>query len=74
MKYLKWNFPLLRALKSSVEKRGIIKTLFWFLAIVVGLKVVLINGSIAAINLMFGTKIPYGPIGQTIGEYIAFII
>jgi|TARA_B100000035_G_scaffold55974_1_gene44288 hypothetical protein len=69
MKYLKWNFPILRALKNSVEKRGYVKTILWFAVIVVGSKIILINGSIALVNTIFGIEIPYGPIGQTIGGY-----
>lgn len=67
---LKWNFPIAQAvikkIKKIYKKHGLLKTIGYVIVIVIGLKVVVINGSIFLINSIFGLKIPYGPILQII--------
>ena len=54
----KWNFPLIRIVKDFYKKHGLILTILWVLLVVVGTKVVFINGSIAIINYVFSIDIP----------------
>jgi len=61
-KNITWNFPILTKLKNYYFKNGALKTLGWIVFIVIGTKVVIINGGIWVINYLFGTDIPYGPI------------
>ena len=67
---LKWNFPIAQAvikkIKKIYKKHGLLKTIGYVIVIVIGLKVVVINGSIFLINSIFELKIPYGPILQII--------
>ena len=61
-KNISWNFPILTKIKNYYKKNGFFKTLYWLLIIVIGTKIIIINGAIALINYLFGTEIPYGPI------------
>ena len=59
---LSWNFPILTKIKKYYISNGLLRTLVWLLFIVIGTKVVIINGGIGLINYFFKTNIPYGPI------------
>ena len=61
-KNISWNFPILTKKKNYYLKNGLSKTLGWLVFIVIGTKVVIINGGIALVNYFFKTDIPYGPI------------
>ena len=61
-KNISWNFPILTKIKKYYLSNGLIKTLSWLLFIVIGTKVVIINGGIGFINYFFNTNIPYVPI------------
>ena len=61
-KNISWNFPILTKIKNYYLKNGLSKTLGWLVFIVIGTKVVIINGVIALVNYFFKTDIPYGPI------------
>ena len=66
-KNISWNFPILTRIKKYYLSNGLLKTLGWLLFIVIGTKVVIINGGIGLINYLFGTEIPYGPILYLLG-------
>jgi len=66
-KNISWNFPILTKIKKYYLSNGLLKTLGWLLFIVIGTKVVIINGGIGLINYLFGTEIPYGPILYLLG-------
>tara|TARA_B100001248_G_scaffold257465_1_gene240022 strand:- start:1695 stop:1934 length:240 start_codon:yes stop_codon:yes gene_type:complete len=59
---MKWNFPILTKIKKYYLKNGFLKTLGWIVFIVIGTKVVIINGGIGLVNYFLNTEIPYGPI------------
>lgn len=61
-KNISWNFPILTKIKNYYLANGLVKTLVWLLFIVIGTKVVIINGGIGLINYFLDTSIPYGPI------------
>ena len=61
-KNISWNFPILTKIKNYYLANGLVKTLVWLLFIVIGTKVVIINGGIGLINYFLDTNIPYGPI------------
>ena len=60
-------FAILSKIKTYYTSNGLFKTLGWLLFIVIGTKVVIINGGIGLINYFFGTNIPYGPILYYLG-------
>ena len=66
-KNISWNFPILTKIKKYYLSNGLLKSLSWLLFIVIGTKVVIINGGIGLINYLFGTEIPYGPILYLLG-------
>ena len=59
---MKWNFPILTKIKNYYLANGFLKTLIWLLVIVIGTKIIIINGGIGLINYTLGTNMPYGPI------------
>ena len=61
-KNISWNFPILTKIKNYYLANGLVKTLGWIVFIVIGTKVVIINGGIGLINYFLDTNIPYGPI------------
>lgn len=67
-KNISWNFPILTRIKKYYLSNGLLKTLGWLLFVVIGTKIVIINGGIGLINYFFGTNIPYGPILYYLGE------
>ena len=67
-KNISWNFPILTKIKKYYLSNGLLKTLGWLLFVVIGTKIVIINGGIGLINYFFGTNIPYGPILYYLGE------
>lgn len=69
----KWNFPLIRIVKDFYKKHGLILTILWVLLVVVGTKVVFINGSIAVINYIFDIDIPFGPVWENIRGSFGFV-
>ena len=64
--YLRWNFPVAQAaikkIKSVYEKQGLFEAIAYVIVIVIGFKVVVINGIIYSINYLFLTDIKYGPV------------
>ena len=66
-KNISWNFPILTKIKNYFSANGFLKTLSWLLIIVIGTKIIIINGAIGIINYLFGTDIPYGPILYYLG-------
>ena len=69
----KWNFTLIRIVKDFYKKHGLILTILSVLLVVVGTKVVFINGSIAIINYVFGIDIPFGPVWENIRGNFGFV-
>ena len=69
----KWNFPLIRIVKDFYKKHGLILTILWVLLVVVGTKVVFINGTIGIINYTFGIDIPFGPVWENIRGNFGFV-
>ncbi len=61
-KNISWNFPILTKIKKYYTEYGLVKTLVWLLFIVIGTKIIIINGAIGLINYLFNTEIPYGPL------------
>ena len=66
-KNISWNFPILTKIKNYYLTNGLFKTLSWIVFIVIGTKIIIINGAIGLINYLFGTDIPYGPILYYLG-------
>jgi len=64
--YLKWNFPIAQAafkkIKSVYKEKGLFEAIAYVILIVIGFKVVVINGIIYSINYLFLTNIKYGPV------------
>jgi len=64
--YLKWNFPIAQAaikkIKSVYKEHGLLEAIAYVVVIVIGFKVVVINGIIYSINYLFLTNIKYGPV------------
>ncbi len=60
----KWNFPIIRKVKEFYQKHGLLLTIAWIVFIVVGTKIVFINGVIFLLNTFLGTDIAYGPVYQ----------
>tara|TARA_B100001063_G_scaffold99627_1_gene93087 strand:+ start:3131 stop:3373 length:243 start_codon:yes stop_codon:yes gene_type:complete len=64
--YLKWNFPIAQAaikkIKSVYKEKGLLEAIAYVVVIVIGFKVVVINGIIYSINYLFLTNIKYGPV------------
>ncbi len=60
----RWNFPIIRKVKEFYQKHGLLLTIGWIVFIVVGTKIVFINGAIFLLNTFFGTDIAYGPVYQ----------
>ncbi len=61
-KNISWNFPILTKIKKYYIEYGLVKTFGWLLFIVIGTKIIIINGAIVLINYLFNTEIPYGPL------------
>ena len=63
--YLRWNFPIAQAaikkIKSVYKEQGLFEAIAYVIVIVIGFKVVVINGIIYTINYLFLTDIKYGP-------------
>ena len=64
--YLKWNFPIapvaIKKIKSVYKEKGLLEAIAYVVVIVIGFKVVVINGIIYSINYLFLTNIKYGPV------------
>lgn len=58
----KWDWPIIKFYK----KHGILKTIPYMLLILLGIKIVIINGAIFILNLL-GASIEYAPILKTLG-------
>ena len=62
---LRWNFPIAQAaikkIQSVYKEQGLFEAIAYVLVIVIGFKVVVINGIIYTINYLFLTDIKYGP-------------
>ena len=63
---LKWNWPLARKLINVYKEYGFIKGTLYVIFILIGIKVVIINGAIFILNL-FGAGIEYAPILKNLG-------
>lgn len=62
----KWNWPIARKIKQYYDANGLLKTILYVILILVGLKVVVLNGIIFILNL-FGASIEYAPILTSLG-------
>ena len=64
--YLRWNFPVAQAaikkIKTVYKEKGLLEAIGYVILIVIGFKVVVINGIIYSINYLFLTDIKYGPV------------
>lgn len=58
----KWDWPIIKFYK----KHGILKTIPYVLLVLLGIKIVIINGAIFILNLL-GASIEYAPILKTLG-------
>lgn len=60
-----WNFPIAQAaikkIKTVYKEKGLFESIAYVILIVIGFKVVVINGIIYTINYLFLTDIKYGP-------------
>lgn len=58
----KWDWPIIKFYKEH----GLLKTIPYVIFILLGIKIVIINGAIFILNL-FGAGIAYAPILKTLG-------
>lgn len=58
----KWDWPIIKFYK----KNGLLKTILYVIFILLGIKIVIINGAIFILNL-FGAGIEYAPILKNLG-------
>lgn len=58
----KWDWPIIKFYKEH----GLLKTIPYVIIILLGIKIVIINGAIFILNL-FGAGIAYAPILKTLG-------
>lgn len=58
----KWDWPIIKFYK----KNGLLKTIPYVIFILLGIKIVIINGAIFILNL-FGASIEYAPILKNLG-------
>ena len=58
----KWDWPIIKFYKEH----GLLKTIPYVILILLGIKIVIINGAIFILNL-FGAGIAYAPILKTLG-------
>lgn len=58
----KWDWPIIKFYK----KHGLLKTIPYVIFILLGIKIVIINGGIFVLNL-FGAGIEYAPILKALG-------
>ncbi len=58
----KWDWPIIKFYKEH----GLLKTIPYVLIILLGIKIVIINGAIFILNLL-GASIEYAPILKTLG-------
>jgi len=66
-KNISWNFPILTKVKNYYRVNGLYKTILYIIFILIGFKIVIINGGIGLSNYFLGTDIPYGPILYYLG-------
>ena len=69
----RWNFPIIRKLQNVYREKGLGKLILWFVVIVVGTKVIIINGFIALCNFLFGVGWEFAPVGKWIANKILHI-
>lgn len=62
----KWDFPIIKKIRNFYKNNGLAKTILWFLIIVIGTKIVIINGFIALCNALFGFGWEFAPVGKII--------
>ncbi len=62
----KWDWPIAKKIKTFYGANGLIKTILYVLLIVLGLKLVVLNGIIFVLNL-FGAGFEYAPILKSLG-------
>jgi len=62
----KWNWPIARKIKQYYDANGLVKTILYIILILIGLKVVVLNGIIFILNLL-GASIEYAPILKSLG-------
>jgi hypothetical protein len=58
----KWDWPIIKFYKEH----GLLKTIPYVIIILLGIKIVIINGAIFILNLL-GASIEYAPILKTLG-------
>ena len=69
----RWNFPIIRKIQSYYRENGLGKLLLWIIFIVIGTKVVIINGFIALCNFLFGVGWEFAPVGKWIANKILYL-
>tara|TARA_B100002019_G_C21151600_1_gene538538 strand:- start:181 stop:426 length:246 start_codon:yes stop_codon:yes gene_type:complete len=69
----RWNFPIIRKLQNVYREKGLGKLLLWIIFIVIGTKVVIINGFIALCNFLFGVGWEFAPVGKWIANKILYL-
>jgi|TARA_R110002153_G_scaffold38376_2_gene111511 hypothetical protein len=62
----KWDWPIAKKIKDYYGANGLLKTIAYIILIILGVKIVVINGAIWLLNL-FGAGIEYAPILKTLG-------
>ena len=71
---MKWNWPLLKKLKSFYSKHGLIKTILFVIFIFLGTKLIIINSLIYIANSLFGFGWEYAPLLNLINFDIGAIV
>jgi hypothetical protein len=62
----KWDWPIAKKIKDYYSTNGLLKTIAYVILILLGVKIVIINGAIWFLNL-FGAGIEYAPILKSVG-------
>jgi hypothetical protein len=62
----KWDWPIAKKIRNVYQEHGLLKCILYIILILLGVKIVIINGAIFILNL-FGAGIEYAPILKTIG-------
>lgn len=62
----KWDFPILKKIASVYREYGFFKGTLYVILVLIGIKVVILNGVIFILNL-FGAGIEYAPILKSLG-------
>ena len=63
----KWEWPIAKKIADYYRKNGLLKTILYVILIILGIKIVIINGAILLLNFVFGLEIELAPILRGIG-------